>query len=357
MRKVVVASLFLLLNFTVATTYSASFDCKKAGTEVEKMICANTELSKIDEELATLYRMALKWAGDRDDEQLRLSRGTGMVANADERESVQRDQKAWLRSRNGCRKKPCVMSRYEKRKDELEHFVRSAARAAGAPEEDYLDRKASPKTYRIKRNNSNWPMLVRACRDFADNLNEFPAWPPMICERKLSPKYPQFRRPLWREWNENEIWERREILRSIDKPTSEREWEKLLRESLKAKQIAVNEATDIPRGGGQERWIRYEHARLPASDSLYAQWQYCTGRRYYAKLAQDGTEISPQPGGLGWGPGDFLIYIDVEEGETHMMESWRMEPPFKESVVIVGDEEGCVIEYRAENRAKKGTQR
>lgn len=39
---------------------AASFDCAKASTLVENAICANPELSRRDEALASLYQAALK---------------------------------------------------------------------------------------------------------------------------------------------------------------------------------------------------------------------------------------------------------------------------------------------------------
>ncbi len=49
-----------LLILTVTTAYSASFDCTKAKSTVEKAICTDTELSKLDEDLSKVYKDALK---------------------------------------------------------------------------------------------------------------------------------------------------------------------------------------------------------------------------------------------------------------------------------------------------------
>ena len=50
----------ILLILTVTTAYSASFDCTKAKSPVEKAICTDTELSKLDEDLSKVYKDALK---------------------------------------------------------------------------------------------------------------------------------------------------------------------------------------------------------------------------------------------------------------------------------------------------------
>jgi uncharacterized protein YecT (DUF1311 family) len=64
---------------------AASFDCAKAKTPVEKMICADAELSKLDEEMAAAYQREL--------------------ARTDDKEGLKKDQLDWLRRRNdayGC---------------------------------------------------------------------------------------------------------------------------------------------------------------------------------------------------------------------------------------------------------------
>ncbi len=50
---------FLLLMISVKVQ-SASFDCSKATSEVEKLICGDDELSKLDESLNTACLQALK---------------------------------------------------------------------------------------------------------------------------------------------------------------------------------------------------------------------------------------------------------------------------------------------------------
>ena len=47
-----------------STTMAASFDCAKAVTNIEKMICSDAELSKLDEELSKAYSEVLKKVSD-----------------------------------------------------------------------------------------------------------------------------------------------------------------------------------------------------------------------------------------------------------------------------------------------------
>ena len=47
----VLAGIFLSGCASHAPVYAASFDCNKASTKIEKIICADSELSKLDGEL------------------------------------------------------------------------------------------------------------------------------------------------------------------------------------------------------------------------------------------------------------------------------------------------------------------
>jgi len=74
---------------------AASFDCSKAQTKVEKLICGDAELSKLDEELNAAYTAALQ-----DEKQADFTRQT---------------QKQWMKERNVCADAGCVKSTYEAR--------------------------------------------------------------------------------------------------------------------------------------------------------------------------------------------------------------------------------------------------
>jgi uncharacterized protein len=67
-----------------AQAFSASFDCAHATTSTEKMICADTVLSKLDEQLATIYQMTLNDLPD------------------DHVTHIRQDQRDWLITRNAC---------------------------------------------------------------------------------------------------------------------------------------------------------------------------------------------------------------------------------------------------------------
>lgn len=93
---------FLLILIWIITSWvwvgavqAASYDCGKASTKVEKLICANPELSKLDDDLQLLWREALTQ--------------TSNVA------ALKADQKMWLKKRNTCTGQDCLKKMYAAR--------------------------------------------------------------------------------------------------------------------------------------------------------------------------------------------------------------------------------------------------
>ena len=74
---------------------AASFDCDKASTQVEKTICSDPELSKLDEELSAAYTTS-----------------TSDTARADQ---SRREQRRWLAQRNACPDRACIKAAYQVR--------------------------------------------------------------------------------------------------------------------------------------------------------------------------------------------------------------------------------------------------
>jgi uncharacterized protein YecT (DUF1311 family) len=83
----------------VASTHATSFDCAKAGNQTEKIICSDERLSKLDDELNSAYRAAIK------DESQSLT--------------IKQTQKQWMKDRNDCPNADCVIRAYQKRLSEL----------------------------------------------------------------------------------------------------------------------------------------------------------------------------------------------------------------------------------------------
>lgn len=87
---VAVATMALASN-----AWAAGFDCKKASSPVEKLICSDSQLSAMDEELSQAYKR--------------------MLATAADAVSIKNDQKVWLASRNRCQDAACIKQAYADR--------------------------------------------------------------------------------------------------------------------------------------------------------------------------------------------------------------------------------------------------
>lgn len=97
----IVCSLAVLCFYINASAQAASFDCQKAKSINEQLICSDAELSKIDEELAITYKEALK----------RTTNPKDLAAN-------QRDE--WRRREKECASKDCLINWFAQRKASLE---------------------------------------------------------------------------------------------------------------------------------------------------------------------------------------------------------------------------------------------
>lgn len=97
------ASYFLLLVGAGAAAQAASFDCSKASTETEKAICADPELSAVDDLMGSWW-------------------GTGNKPSQNGKtNSLIEDQLAWVNDRNNCSNDTsCIRNQYKSRFNELE---------------------------------------------------------------------------------------------------------------------------------------------------------------------------------------------------------------------------------------------
>jgi uncharacterized protein len=88
-----------------APSPTASFDCKKARSPTEKMICSSPNLSTLDAQLAEAYKKAKK----------ELTTAVGI--------RIARDQLSWLKLRDRCTDAECLEQTYNARINELDPFV------------------------------------------------------------------------------------------------------------------------------------------------------------------------------------------------------------------------------------------
>ncbi|MBF0118877.1 MAG: DUF1311 domain-containing protein [Desulfobacterales bacterium] len=91
--------IIILLSLLNQLAFAASFDCSKASTKVEKLVCDDANLSKLDEELGKAYGEAKKKVFDLNDE-----------------------QRAWLKSRNKCIDTECLTNIYRDRINILQNI-------------------------------------------------------------------------------------------------------------------------------------------------------------------------------------------------------------------------------------------
>jgi uncharacterized protein len=95
-------TIILILLVSASISQAASFDCSKASTFVEKTICGDTMLGKLDEALSDNYKMML---------------GSDIGEGAEQ--DLKATQKKWLKERNKCKDNNCLIEAYRNRVDEI----------------------------------------------------------------------------------------------------------------------------------------------------------------------------------------------------------------------------------------------
>jgi uncharacterized protein len=97
-KNIVNAALLLSLS-NICFAAGPSFNCEKASTKVEKMICSDKNLSESDAMVAEQYKD---------------------VTENDTNPAVKRRQLSWLKTvRNACTDVACLEKAYDKRSEEL----------------------------------------------------------------------------------------------------------------------------------------------------------------------------------------------------------------------------------------------
>lgn len=96
--------LISLIALAVASplAHAVSFDCTKASTSVEKEICTDPLLGRLDDALSENYKYM-------------LAANIGDGAKRD----LKASQKKWLAVRNRCANKSCLIETYRQRVDEV----------------------------------------------------------------------------------------------------------------------------------------------------------------------------------------------------------------------------------------------
>jgi uncharacterized protein YecT (DUF1311 family) len=92
----VIFSCSLLLASESSSTISPSFDCSKATTSAERMICGNEELSQLDTKLSKIYKSFYLLTKE-----------------------IKEDQRVWIKQRDKCQDSACIQKLYQQRVEEL----------------------------------------------------------------------------------------------------------------------------------------------------------------------------------------------------------------------------------------------
>jgi uncharacterized protein len=101
MKKILIVLFFLGIS-----VFGASFDCVKASSHVEKMICADVKLSLLDENLSQVFKKAINATDDQD--------------------QLKKEQFAWMKERNKCQDISCVQSLYSSKIQTLTKNVQTS---------------------------------------------------------------------------------------------------------------------------------------------------------------------------------------------------------------------------------------
>ena len=100
----------LIFLWSPTDGHAASFDCSKASSPTEKMICSDGTLSQLDGVLGDAYRKAKDRAASKAE--------------------LKQKQNRWLPTRNACHDRKCIQRAYELRIKELNEFALSQNRDA-----------------------------------------------------------------------------------------------------------------------------------------------------------------------------------------------------------------------------------
>lgn len=93
-------SVMMLFLMSSSSAFAVSFDCSKASTFVEKEICSDSLLGRLDDALSENYK--------------------GMLESdfGNSKNSLKTEQRKWLADRNECTNNKCLVDSYRKRIDE-----------------------------------------------------------------------------------------------------------------------------------------------------------------------------------------------------------------------------------------------
>jgi uncharacterized protein len=172
-------TVFLMGVFTAPMlAHAASFDCAKAASATEKLICGNPAVSLLDEQLGQAYKQALTNSADKD--------------------SLKQQQMEWLKQQRTCKDAECLTKTYQARIEQLKK--NEAATNASVQDTKSIDKPqvnaSTEKTIHFKLvYGDSYPL----CKPYVDMLNATHYTKMPVCERKILPGFNGFRNIDWAE--------------------------------------------------------------------------------------------------------------------------------------------------------------
>jgi uncharacterized protein len=172
MRKTHLTALITASCFSVFTQ-AASFDCGKASTATEKLICADEAISRLDEQLGASYKVALENATDKD--------------------AFKKEQVDWLKEQRNCKDRACLSSVYQSRLAKLGGNTTVAMEKSASSAYSSTASAKNPLHFTLVEG-EGYPL----CKDYVEmrNATEYPDTSLRSCEIKPT-QYKLFRLPIW----------------------------------------------------------------------------------------------------------------------------------------------------------------
>lgn len=169
--------IIFILGLLALSAQAASFDCNKASTKVEKMICSDPELSKLDDDLGKYYHGALAKA---DDTQKKLI--------------VLEEKRRLKDSRNVCQDKPCLKKAYISILEYLAAFAGTELPPEAIQNGQWI--------YRDGGVQQEKPL----CQNLLKRLNKYDSHESLAnrCSWNVIASYPKFTVPPWEKLDSKE---------------------------------------------------------------------------------------------------------------------------------------------------------
>ncbi len=280
----------MLACLVIGQVQAASFDCAKATTKIEKLICADAGLSRLDEELAAAYREALTHA---------------RLAGAEE---VKQEQKLWLKEyRNRCTDTDCLKREYQQRMGRIAVQI-GTPKAPDSAESAPPAEGAACLQPKIDWRNYTWTLItgkgMAACEDMLAWLKSRPREaPPPVCPEERLPPNGNWTRPETRILSEEE---KQALIRDMPE-----KWRKFYEGPFKRAQLMRAIRGDITRDGIPETLLAY-------SSNDYRQ----TCKRA-TQCAKTGDKLLEGDIAIGEGDGDYYHLLPMTETGTQVDWSHR----------------------------------